>query len=125
MEIRDTLRYSREHEWAQVEGRVVTIGITDFAQDALGDVVYVQLPDVGASVERGQSVGEVESTKSVSDLYAPVAGVVTAVNSSAVTSPNLLNDDPYGEGWLWVMELADGESVDHLLSAVDYTEFVA
>lgn len=123
MEIPAELRYSREHEWARLDGDNVTVGITDFAQDALGDVVYVQLPEIGTSVGRGDSLGEVESTKSVSDLFAPVAGTITAVNTRLADAPNLLNDEPYGEGWLCTIALADGESVDHLLSAGEYGEF--
>ena len=123
MEIPAELRYSREHEWARLDGDNVTVGITDFAQDALGDVVYVQLPEIGISVGRGDSLGEVESTKSVSDLFAPVAGTITAVNTRLADAPNLLNDEPYGEGWLCTIALADDESVDHLLSADEYSEF--
>ena len=115
------LRYTAEHEWvaATGEGRV-RIGITHYAQDALGDVVFVQLPEVGAEVGAGDAVGEVESTKSVSEVYSPLAGTVVAVNQAGVDSPELLNSDPYGEGWLFELQLSDPAAVDSLLGAGDY-----
>lgn len=96
----DNLRYSKSHEWARMDDDEATVGITDYAQDALGDVVYVELPNVGDTFEVGQTFGAVESVKAASDLYAPVAGEVTAVNDTALSNPELLNSDPYGEGWL-------------------------
>ncbi|HUF32397.1 MAG TPA: glycine cleavage system protein GcvH [Acidimicrobiales bacterium] len=120
MEIPDDLRYSTDHEWVRLEGGSARIGITDYAQDALGDVVFVQLPDVGASVTAGAAVGEVESTKSVSDIYAPVAGTVSAVNVDLADAPQRLNEDPYGEGWICVIDLADAAVVDDLLDAAAY-----
>ncbi|TLP77496.1 glycine cleavage system protein GcvH [Nesterenkonia sphaerica] len=120
------LKYSAEHEWigaADAEG-VVRIGITDFAQDALGEVVYVEHPEVGAAVSAGDVVGEVESTKSVSDIYAPVTGEVTAVNSTLDDQPQTINSDPYGEGWLFEVKLSDASETDSLLSAEDYTQQV-
>lgn len=113
------LRYSTDHEWVRVDGNRVTVGITDYAQDALGDVVFVQLPEQGASVVAGESMSEVESTKSVSDIFAPVAGRVVAVNEEVASKPELLNADPYGAGWLFVLEV-DPSSVEALLDASAY-----
>ncbi|WP_168707583.1 glycine cleavage system protein GcvH [Gordonia paraffinivorans] len=115
----DTLRYTAEHEWIEKIGpTTVRVGITDFAQDALGDVVFVQLPDTGAEVTSGESFAEVESTKSVSDIYGPVAGTVSAVNDALDASPELVNSDPYGEGWLVEIEASDEASLDEQLGAV-------
>ena len=100
MNIPDDLRYSAEHEWVRVDANLATVGITDFAQDSLGDVVFVQLPDVGTDVIAGASVSEIESTKSVSDIYAPVSGTVAAVNDALTDTPELVNQDPYGGGWM-------------------------
>lgn len=109
------LRYTTDHEWVKAQGDgVVRVGITAFAQDALGDVVYVSLPAVGDSVSAGDSCGEVESTKSVSDLYAPLGGEVTAVNEQLDATPELVNSDPYGEGWMYELKLADASSADEL-----------
>jgi glycine cleavage system H protein len=124
MEIPDDLRYSTDHEWVRLEGSTARMGITDYAQDALGDVVFVQLPDVGASVSPGAAVGEVESTKSVSDIYAPVAGTVTVVNADLADAPQRLNEDPYGEGWICVIELAEDGSTDDLLDAAAYRSLI-
>ncbi|MFM7068812.1 MAG: glycine cleavage system protein GcvH, partial [Actinomycetes bacterium] len=100
MIVPEELKYSSDHEWVKVEGDLVRIGITDYAQDALGDVVYVQLPDVGSEVDAGAAFGEVESTKSVSEIYAPVAGTVVAANADLEATPELVNRDPYGDGWI-------------------------
>lgn len=124
MQIPDDLRYSPDHEWIRVEGGKVTIGITDYAQDALGDVVFVDLPEVGAEVEAAASISEVESTKSVSDIYAPVSGTIAEVNADLGDAPERLNDDPYGEGWICVIELTDPSQVDALLTAAAYRELV-
>jgi glycine cleavage system H protein len=124
MQIPDDLRYSTDHEWIRVEGGKVTIGITDYAQDALGDVVFVDLPEVGAEVEAAASISEVESTKSVSDIYAPVSGTIAEVNADLGDAPERLNDDPYGEGWICVIELTDPSQVDALLTAAAYRELV-
>ena len=119
--IPDDLRYTSEHEWIRVTGGSgVRIGITDYAQDSLGDIVFVQLPDVGTAVTAGDAVGEVESTKSVSDLYAPVSGTVTARNEALDAEPELVNGEPYGGGWMLEIELADPSAPDNLLSAEDY-----
>ncbi len=121
----DDRRYTDQHEWALVQGSdgaatAVRVGITDYAQDALGDIVFVQLPEVGDEVGPGNPIGEVESTKSVSDIYAPVAGVVVEVNNELVDAPERLNEDPYGEGWLCVLEPRDPAELDALLDAEGY-----
>jgi len=116
----DDLRYTQEHEWARSDGSRVTIGITHYAQDALGDVVYVDLPASGTRVEKGQPFGEVESTKSVSDLYAPLTGVVVERNETLESSPELVNSDPYGNGWMVVIEADAPDEVTSLMSAADY-----
>jgi glycine cleavage system H protein len=120
MHVPDDLLYSTDHEWIErVEGGV-RIGITDYAQDALGDVVFVQVPTVGTSLSAGDSFSEVESTKSVSDIYAPISGVVTTVNESLAQDPSVVNTDPYGAGWLCVIEPASATDVDQLLDAEAY-----
>ena len=116
----DDLRYTQEHEWARSDGSRVTIGITHYAQDALGDVVYVDLPASGTRVEKGQPFGEVESTKSVSDLYAPLTGVVVERNETLESSPELVNSDPYGNGWMVVIEADAPDEVAALMSSADY-----
>lgn len=117
----EDLKYTAEHEWLRgTGGSTVRIGITAYAQEALGDVVFVTLPAVGAALEAGQSLGEVESTKSVSDVYAPLAGTVTAVNEALDSQPELVNSDPYGEGWLFEVELTDAGQLDGLMDAAAY-----
>lgn len=125
MNVPDDLHYSTEHEWVRVEGHRVRVGITDYAQDALGDIVYVELPKVGATVEVGGPLGEVESTKSVSEIYAPLAGTVVAVNDALTASPERMNQDPYGEGWLCEMETGDAGGSDGLLDAAAYRDLTA
>ena len=122
MNIPDDRRYSSDHEWIQREGEssVVRIGITDYAQDSLGDVVFVEIPDVGQTVAASDSVTEVESTKSVSDIYAPVAGTISAVNDALDDEPQLLNSDPYGDGWICSIEMSDPAQYDALLDAAAY-----
>lgn len=124
MQIPDDLRYSSDHEWIRLEDGKARIGITDYAQDALGDVVFVDLPDVGATVAAGESISEVESTKSVSDIYAPVAGTVAEVNTDLADAPERLNEDPYGEGWIFVLAVDDPGQVDGLLDAAAYRTLV-
>ena len=124
MNIPDELRYSAEHEWVRVDANLATVGITDFAQDSLGDVVFVQLPDVGTDVVAGASVSEVESTKSVSDIYAPVSGTVAAVNDALTDTPELVNQDPYGGGWMMTITLSDPEQLSSLLDAAAYRALV-
>jgi glycine cleavage system H protein len=116
----DDRRYTQDHEWARLEDGRVRVGITDFAQDALGDVVFVQLPEPGAAVEAGGPLGEVESTKSVSDVYAPISGTVLEVNSELGDAPQRLNEDPYGEGWICLITPADPGALDALLDADGY-----
>ena len=115
------LRDTAEHEWVRADGDTVRVGITSFAQEALGDVVYVSLPTVGDAVAAGDTCGEVESTKSVSDLYAPVSGEVTAVNPALDATPELVNSDPYGEGWMYELRPSDTGAVDALLDVEAYT----
>ena len=122
MNVPDDLRYSSDHEWARATGDRIRVGITDYAQDALGDVVFVDLPDPGATVEPGGLIGEVESTKSVSDIYAPVAGEVVAVNTSLMDTPEQMNADPYGGGWICEIAPRDPGAVDALLDAAAYRQ---
>lgn len=125
MQVPSELRYSADHEWVSMSGSVARVGITDYAQDALGDVVYVQSPTVGSAVSSGSSVGEVESTKSVSDIYSPVSGTVVAVNDALSSSPELLNQDPYGAGWLFEVEVSNPAEFDALLDAAAYGALTA
>ena len=125
MNLPGALLYSKDHEWAKPEANdTVRIGITDYAQDALGDVVYVQVPAVGTVVSRGDSFAEVESTKSVSDIYAPLSGTVVAVNDALGDSPQLVNEDPYGQGWLCVVTMSDTNQLDELLDADGYRALI-
>ena len=116
------LRYSQDHEWTKIEGNRVLLGITDYAQDALGDVVYVDLPEVGSAVNQGEAFSEVESTKSVSEIYAPVSGVVAEINADLADHPERLNEDPYGEGWICVIEASDLAEAEQLMDGVAYTQ---
>src|SRR6185312_12532638 len=124
MHVPEELRYSSDHEWVAVTGTRARVGITEYAQDALGDVVYVQVPEIGASVAAGDSFGEVESTKSVSDIYAPVSGTVVAVNSDLDSGPEALNSDPYGAGWICEIEMSNPADVEGLLDAVGYQALI-
>lgn len=124
MRLPDHLRYSSDHEWAERTDGTVRVGITDYAQDALGDVVYVQVPTVGTTVVVGDTFSEVESTKSVSDIYAPVSGTVVAVNQALGDSPQLVNEDPYGAGWICEIQMADTGQFDELLDAEGYRSLV-
>lgn len=124
MEVPDDLLYSADHEWVRVSGSTVRIGITDYAQDALGDVVFVQTPDIGRRVASGETFSEVESTKSVSDIYAPVTGKVSAVNEALADDPSLVNSSPYTDGWICEIEV-DSEDFSHLMSAADYRKLTA
>jgi glycine cleavage system H protein len=121
MNVPADLRYSSDHEWIRQDGNVVTIGITEFAQDSLGDVVFVDVPEQGTNVALGDSFTEVESTKSVSDIYAPVSGIIEAANSALDDQPELLNSDPYGEGWICSIEMSDPSQLDGLMDAAAYT----
>ncbi len=125
MNVPADLRYSSDHEWARREGDLIRIGITDYAQDALGDVVYLEAPDVGATVAANDKISEVESTKSVSDIYAPVSGTIVEVNTDLVDNPQRLNEDPYGEGWICVIQIqGEGSEVDGLLDAAGYQALI-
>lgn len=124
MEHPDGLRYSAEHEWVAVDGGHARVGITDFAQDALGDVVYVQLPEVGAAVAAGASCAEVESTKSVSDIYSPLSGTVAEVNTGLADAPEQLNQDPYGAGWIFVVNMSDPSQLESLMDAPAYRAMI-
>jgi glycine cleavage system H protein len=125
MNVPDDRRYTRDHEWALLEDGRVRVGITDYAQDALGDVVYVQIPELDTAVEVGATFSEVESTKSVSDIYAPISGRIVDVNAELADAPNRLNDDPYGDGWICVIEPDDPSAVDALLDADAYRTLIA
>jgi glycine cleavage system H protein len=118
----EDLKFSAEHEWVAVDGDRARVGITDYAQDALGDVVFVQLPDPGATVAAAQSCGEVESTKSVSDVYSPVSGRVVETNPALTDTPELVNSDPYGDGWMFVVEMSDPAELGSLLDAAGYRQ---
>jgi glycine cleavage system H protein len=124
MQFPDELRYSSEHEWVAIDGVRARIGITDYAQDALGDVVYVDLPAVGLAVIAGATCAEVESTKSVSEIYSPLTGVVVEVNTLLVDAPEHVNQEPYGSGWIFTVEMADTAEVDALLDAAAYRRLV-
>ena len=125
MEFPEDLHYTQEHEWLRLDGKEGVVGITDFAQDALGDVVFVELPPVGATFTRGQTFGVVESNKTVSDLFVPVAGRVTAVNHVLRDEPELVNRDPYGAGWMIRLAVARRDEVDALLDAAGYRAHIA
>ncbi len=118
------LKYSREHEWVRVEGNRAIIGITEFAQGELGDIVFVELPEAGATLSANDTFGTVESVKTVSDLYAPVSGTIVEVNAALVDSPEKVNEAPYGDGWMIVVELSDASELDNLLTSEAYTEFI-
>jgi glycine cleavage system H protein len=122
MNVPEDLRYSKDHEWARLEEGRVRVGITDYAQDALGDVVFIELPDVGTTVKVDESFSEVESTKSVSDVYAPVAGTIVETNAELADAPERINEDPYGEGWICVIEPADPSDFEALMDAAAYRD---
>jgi len=125
MPVPPELRYSKDHEWVRVEGDIAALGITDHAQEQLGDLVYLDLPEVGTAVHQLEKLGEIESVKAVSDLFSPVSGEVTERNEEAVKAPELVNQDPYGRGWLVRLSLSDASEVDKLLTAEQYEELVA
>lgn len=125
MQIPETLRYSEEHEWVLVEDGVATIGITDHAQEELGDIVFVELPAIGAALAKAGTLGVVESVKAVSDVYAPVAGTVTTVNEALTAKPETINEDPYGAGWMVKVTLANPAEVEALMTAAQYRDFLS
>jgi glycine cleavage system H protein len=124
MNFPDDLRYTQEHEWVRVDGTTARVGITDYAQDALGDVVYVDLPQVGAAVAAMASCCEVESTKSVSEIFSPVSGTIAEVNSDLSDTPQMINEDPYGKGWIFAVEMSDAAELDSLMDAAAYEAFL-
>lgn len=125
MEFPEELKYTKEHEWLLVEGTTATVGITDYAQDRLGDVVYVEMPAVGDKVSKEDAFGVVESVKAVSDIYAPVSGKVLEVNDDLPDNPHQINEDPYGDGWLIKIEMNDLEEIEDLMTAAEYQEYIA
>jgi glycine cleavage system H protein len=120
----DDLRYHKEHTWVRVSGRKATIGITDYAQDALGDIVYIDLPEVDTDVDANSEIGEIESTKATSSIIAPVHGRVHEVNDDLAESPEVLNEDPYGKGWIAVIEIDDVSEIEDLMDATEYSKYV-
>ncbi len=123
--IPSNLRYHQEHEWVRLEGKQATIGISHFAQDALGDIVFIDLPKVGTQVSAGQQIGEVESTKTTSTIYTPITGTIAKVNTDLNDHPEVVNSDPYGKGWMAVITVSNPEEVEKLMTAAQYEEFLA
>lgn len=124
MEFPKDLRYTKEHEWVRVEGNIATVGITDYAQDSLGDVVYLELPSEGAAVTKDETFGVVESVKAVSDLYSPISGTVMEINDALVDNPEVINDDPYGDAWMLKVEMNNSSEIKELLTADEYKKYV-
>ena len=125
MEFPEDLKYTKEHEWVLIEGGTATVGITDYAQDQLGDIVFVELPAVGDKVSKEDAFGVVESVKAVSDIYAPLSGKVVEVNDDLPDDPEMLNEDPYGDGWIIRIELTDPEEIEDLMTSAEYEQYVA
>jgi glycine cleavage system H protein len=125
MQVPETLRYSEEHEWVLIADGAATIGITDHAQEELGDIVFVELPAVGAVLSKSGTLGVVESVKAVSDVYAPIGGTVTTVNARLTSNPEIINEDPYGEGWMVKVAVTDASELEGLMTAAQYRDFVA
>ncbi|MBI3786185.1 MAG: glycine cleavage system protein GcvH [Deltaproteobacteria bacterium] len=125
MEFPEDLKYSKEHEWVLVEGNTATVGITDYAQDQLGDIVFVELPAIDDKVSKEDAFGVVESVKAVSDIYAPVSGKVLEINDDLPDNPEMLNEDPYGDGWIIKIEMNDPDELKDLMTATEYEEYVA
>ncbi|MET0513859.1 MAG: glycine cleavage system protein GcvH [Nitrospiraceae bacterium] len=123
--IPSNLRYHQEHEWVRLEGKQATIGISHFAQDALGDIVFIDLPKVGTQISAGQQIGEVESTKTTSTIYTPITGTIAKVNTDLNDHPEVVNSDPYGKGWMAVITVSNPEEVEKLMTAAQYEEFLA
>jgi len=124
MDLPEDLKYTKEHEWARTDGNNVTIGITDYAQENMGEIVYVELPEEGAELSQGEAFGTVESTKAVSDLYSPVSGTVVEINDTLVENPELINDDPYEEGWMVRIQMSNPSEIKKLLNASQYAAFL-
>lgn len=124
MDTPSDLKYTKDHEWLKIDGKIATIGITNHAQDSLGDIVFVELPETGSNVAEGEPFGVVESVKAVSDLYSPVNGVVSAVNNELLDRPEIVNDDPYGDAWLIKVELKDASEIDGLMDSDLYADYI-
>lgn len=124
MNFPEDLKYSKEHEWVRVSGNIATIGVSDYAQDQLGEVVFIELPDEGEEFEKDDAFGVIESVKSVNDIYAPITGRIVEVNDPVVDSPEIVNEDPYGEGWLVKIEISDPKELGELMSAKDYEAYI-
>lgn len=124
MDFPEDLRYTKEHEWARLKGDVVTIGITEYAQDSLGEIVFVELPEEGAEVNQGESIGSLESVKAVSDLFSPISGTVSEINDSLSDSPEMINEDPYGDAWMVRIKISNKSELDGLMDAASYKKFV-
>ncbi len=124
MNIPEDLKYTKDHEWARIDGEIATVGITDFAQSELGDIVYVELPEVGAQTTQNESFGTIEAVKAVSDLFAPLSGEVVEVNEALADQPELINKDPYGEGWIIKIKMSNPDEVANLLSKEQYEELI-
>lgn len=124
MKVPENLKYTREHEWARIRGKIATVGITDYAQDQLGDVVYVELPDVADEVAKDEQFGTIESVKTVSDLFSPLSGEVIKVNEQLEDRPELVNEDPYGDGWMIQIQISDPDEIDELMSAEEYEAYL-
>lgn len=124
MQIPEELKYTKDHEWARIEGDVATIGITDFAQSELGDIVYVELPQVGDEIAQGESFGTIEAVKAVSDMFAPLSGEVVETNEKIVDNPEIINKEPYGEGWFIKIKISDPDEANNLLDKVQYEELI-
>jgi glycine cleavage system H protein len=124
MNVPEELKYTKEHEWVAVDGNLAKVGITDYAQSQLGDIVYVELPEVGTEVTATEPFGSIEAVKAVSDLFSPVSGVIKEVNTAIADSPELVNNSPYGDGWMIVIEIGKPEEIDQLLSAGDYQKLM-
>ncbi len=125
MEFADDVKYTKEHEWIKVDGKIATMGITDYAQEQMGDIVYVELPDDGEIISKGDAFGVVESVKSVSDVYAPISGKVVEINEPLKDNPETVNEDPYNEGWICKIEMSDTNELNDLMDAKEYEEFVS
>jgi len=125
MEFADDVKYTKEHEWIKVDGKIATMGITDYAQEQMGDIVYVELPDDGELISKGDAFGVVESVKSVSDVYAPISGKVVEINEPLKDNPETVNEDPYNEGWICKIEMSDTNELNDLMDAKEYEEFVS
>ena len=125
MNVPNDLLYTSDHEWVSVEGNVATIGITDFAQSELGDIVFVEFPELNSTLEKGQSIGSIEAVKTVADLYMPISGIVIAVNENLDKSPEVVNDTPYGDGWMVKIEIANQDEISDLLAATAYYDLIS